>query len=105
MRAALRHLKQVDPVLAMIIGSVGPFRLAKREPTFETLARSIVYQQVSGKAAASIFAKLSAAVGSSFSPRALLRLTPEELRACGLSAQKAIYVRDLAERVVRRQIN
>jgi DNA-3-methyladenine glycosylase II len=105
MRAAIRHLKKADPILAAIIGSVGPFRLVTRESTFETLVRSIVYQQVSGRAAASIFAKLSAAVGPSFSPRALLRLTPEELRECGLSAQKAAYVRDLAERVVKRQLN
>jgi DNA-3-methyladenine glycosylase II len=105
MRAAIRHLKKADPILAAIIGAVGPFRLVTHEPTFETLTRSIVYQQVSGRAAASIFAKLSAAVGRSFSARALLRLTPEELRACGLSAQKIVYVRDLAERVVKRQLD
>jgi DNA-3-methyladenine glycosylase II len=105
MRAALRHLKQADPVLAVIIDSVGPYRLTPREPTFETLVRSIVYQQVSGKAAASIFKKLATAVGPRFSPSALLRLSPEELRACGLSGQKTIYVRDLAEKVVKRKVN
>lgn len=105
MRAAIRHLKQADPVMAAIIKAVGPYRLTPREPTFETLVRSIVYQQVSGKAAASIFAKLRAAVGPRFSASAVLRLTPEELRACGLSGQKTIYVRDLAEKVASRQIS
>ena len=105
MRAAIRHLKGADPILCDIIAKVGPFRLQRREPTFETLARSIVYQQVSGKAAASIFAKFRSAVGPRFSAPAILRLTSEELRACGLSTQKAAYIRDLAERVASRKVN
>jgi DNA-3-methyladenine glycosylase II len=105
MRAALRHLRQADPVLAAIIATVGPYRLVPRQATFETLVRSIVYQQVSGKAAASIFAKLKAAVGPRFSARALLALTPEELRLCGLSAQKVAYVYDLAEKVASRKVS
>ncbi len=105
MRAAIRHLKAADPVLGAIIDRVGPCRLQLREPTFETLARSIVYQQVSGKAAASILARVQQAVGSRFTARAILRLTPEELRACGLSKQKTGYIRDLAEKVALRQVN
>jgi DNA-3-methyladenine glycosylase II len=104
MEVAILHLKQADPVLGAIIEAVGPYQLIYRKPTFETLVRSIVYQQVSGKAAASIFAKLKKAVGSRFAARRLLELTKEELRACGLSAQKAGYVHDLAEKVVRRKI-
>jgi DNA-3-methyladenine glycosylase II len=103
--AAIRHLTSADPILSAIITEVGPYRLQSRKPTFETLARSIVYQQVSGKAAASIFARLKTAAGPRFSAKGVLRLTPEELRACGLSAQKAAYIRDLAGRVAARQIN
>lgn len=105
MRTAIRHLKAADAVLAAIIERVGPYRLQLREPTFETLVRSIVYQQVSGKAAASILARVQQAVGPRFTAKAVLQLTPEELRACGLSRQKTAYVRDLAEKVVRRRVN
>lgn len=90
--------------MGAIIEAVGPYALIARKPTFETLARSIVYQQVSGKAAASIFSKLKKAVGPRFSARAILQLSPAELRACGLSAQKSLYIRDLAERVAARKV-
>jgi DNA-3-methyladenine glycosylase II len=105
MKHAIAHLKKADPVLGGLIAKVGAYQLTTREPNFETLCRSIVYQQVSGKAAASIFARLAKAVGRRFSARALLSLTPAELRACGLSQQKASYVRDLAQRVVSRQLD
>src|SRR5690242_20663163 len=105
MRAAILHLKKADPVLAQIIKTVGPYNLVMREPTIETLARSIVYQQISGKAAASVLAKLKSAVGPRFTASGLLRLSSEELRACGLSAQKSAYLRDLAEKVASRKIN
>jgi len=105
MKHAIAHLKKADPVLGGLIAKVGAYQLSKREPNFETLCRSIVYQQVSGKAAATIFARLAKAVGRRFSARALLSLTPAELRACGLSQQKASYVRDLAQRVVSRQLD
>ena len=51
MRKALIHLKKVDPVLAGIIERVGPYAIEYREPVFQTLVRSIVYQQLSGKVA------------------------------------------------------
>lgn len=105
MHAAIRHLRRADPVMAAIIDAVGPYGLVTRKPTFETLARSIVYQQVSGKAAASIFAKLKKAAGPRFSARAILQLSDAELRACGLSTQKSMYIRDLAEKVAMRKIH
>ena len=99
------HLRKADPVMAKIIKRVGPCRFTVREPTFETLARSITFQQLSGKAAGTIFARLRKAAGQRFTARAFLKLTPEQLRACGLSRQKAASLQDLAERVVRREIN
>lgn len=104
MEAATKHLQTADPVMARIINRVGPYELAIRDPTFETLARSITFQQLSGKAAGTIFARLRQAVGGRFTARAFLRLTPEELRACGLSRQKIASLTDLAERVARREI-
>ena len=99
------HLQNADPVMARIIQQVGPCRFAIREPTFETLARSITFQQLHGKAAATIFERLRKAVGRRFTAAAFLKLRPEELRACGLSRQKAASLTDLAERVARREIS
>jgi DNA-3-methyladenine glycosylase II len=105
MKHATIHLKKADPVLARIIDRVGPCQFAVREPTFETLARSIAFQQLNGKAAGSIFQRLRKAVGRRFTATAFLKLSTEELRACGLSRQKIASLTDLAEHVARRKIN
>ena len=105
MVSAILHLQNADPVLAQIIERVGPYRLIAREPSFETLARSITFQQLSGKAAGTIFGRLKKAAGRRFTATAFLRLAPEELRACGLSRQKIASLTDLAEKVARREIN
>ncbi len=105
MKHATLHLKNADPVLAEIIERVGPCRFMVREPTFETLARSIAFQQLNGKAAGVIFERLRKAVGRRFTATAFLKLSTEELRACGLSRQKIASLTDLAEHVVSRKIN
>lgn len=97
MRQALKHLRHSDPILAAIIDRVGPCCIEYSEPTFEALVRSIVYQQLSGKAAGTIFGRLSQAVGK-ITPGSLSARSPEELRTCGLSGQKATYILDLAEK-------
>lgn len=102
---ATLHLRSADPVMAAIIERVGPYNLAIREPTFETLARSITFQQLSGKAAGTIFGRLRKAVGRRFTASAFLKLTAEQLRSCGLSRQKIASLTDLAERVARREID
>ena len=104
MRKALTHLKAADPVMERIIGSVGPFRMVYREPVFETVVRSIVYQQVSGKAAASIFSRVVAAMPRGITPRSVLKFRVEELRALGLSQQKAAYILDLADKTQRKRV-
>jgi DNA-3-methyladenine glycosylase II len=104
MRAATLHLRKCDPVMAGIIKRVGPFEMVPREPTFETLARSITFQQLSGKAAGTIFGRLRKAVGRRFTAPGFLKLTPEELRGCGLSRQKIASLTDLAQRVASREI-
>ena len=98
MRHAVRHLKKSDPVLAAIIERVGPYRLTFREPTFGSLVRSIVFQQLNGKAAKTIFDRLVAAAGGALTPESILALSVEQMRAVGLSRQKLSYIRDLAER-------
>src|SRR5208282_1252923 len=60
---AVNHLKKSDPVLAAIIERVGPYRMQYGEPTFHSLAESILYQQLNGKAAATIFDRFTALAG------------------------------------------
>jgi DNA-3-methyladenine glycosylase II len=104
MKLAIDHLSKADPILAAIIRKVGPYSLTASEPTFETLARSITFQQLSGKAANTIFGRVRKAVGRRFTASAFLRLSEQELRACGLSRQKIASLTDLAEYVVSRRI-
>jgi DNA-3-methyladenine glycosylase II len=99
---SIRHLKRVDPVLAGVIDRVGPCRLEpRREGThFDALVRSIVYQQLSGKAASTILGRVHALYGDRSPTPAELLATPDEtLRAAGLSRQKLSYLKDLASRV------
>ena len=97
MRAALQHLKK-DPVLAAIIRRAGPLRIDYREPVFETLVRSIVYQQLSGRVASVIFGRLKAAVGDGpMTPEGILKLRTDRMRRLGLSGQKTRYIRELAK--------
>ncbi len=107
MRTAILHLKKSDPTLRAIIERVGPYRIAYREPTFETLVRSIVYQQLHGKAAAAIFGRLQEAASgrAGMTPARVLRIRDEAARALGLSAQKWRYIRDLAERTATGEID
>ena len=99
MRKAVNHLRTACPVMAGIIGKVGPCRLTYRDADFHSLARSIVFQQLNGKAASTIFGRLTAAAKADpLTPEAVLKVRPLKLRAAGLSAQKASYIRDLAAR-------
>ena len=97
MRKAIHHLKKTDPVLASIIERVGAFRMEYREPIFQSLVSSIVYQQLNGKAALTILNRLkTAAKDIPLTPESILRLRPAKMRALGLSKQKLTYIRDLA---------
>ena len=105
--SSIRHLKRVDPVLAGVIDRVGPCRLEpRREGThFDALVRSIVYQQLSGKAASTILARVHGLYGDRSPTPAELLATPDEtLRAAGLSRQKLSYLKDLATRVVSGEV-
>ena len=96
MRKAINHLKKADPVLAAIIQEVGPYRINYDEPAFASLAEAIVYQQLHGKAAATIFKRLTDLAGLPLTPEGILKLSEEQMRAAGLSKQKLSYLRDLA---------
>ncbi len=108
---ALRHLKK-DPHLA-------PYIKRLPTPTFErktsrgtaadpfyALCESIVYQQLSGKAAGTIFGRFLALFrGKHPTPRALLNISDEKIRQTGISSQKLSYLRDLAEKFASDSIN
>ncbi len=97
-RKAVNHLKKSDPVLGAIIERVGAFRMQFGEPTFHNLAESILYQQLNGKAAATIFDRFTAAAGDPLTPKGILKLSDAEMRAIGLSRQKTSYLRGLSEK-------
>ncbi len=100
---ATRHLRTADPALARVIDAVGPFAmpLNPARSVFAALARAIVYQQLSNKAAATIFGRLCAHfprrhVG--LTPERLLALSDARIRGCGISRPKLKSLRDLARR-------
>src|SRR5215470_3501836 len=105
MQKALNHLKHSDPILASIIERVGPPQLAYREPTFEALARAIVFQQLSGKAARTIYSRLEEAAGGKLTPESIQNLSVGEMRRAGLSKQKIGYIRDLAEHALSGKVD
>ena len=100
LRESLDALAAMEPRFAQAIGRVGYPGPRVRQPGYETLLRTIVGQQVSIAAAASVWAKLEALLGAGCAPEALLAQDYDALRACGLSRQKQGYARSLAELVL-----
>jgi DNA-3-methyladenine glycosylase II len=105
MRKAILHLKKSDPIMRSIIERVGPFRMEFGEPTFHSLAEAIIYQQLNGKAAVTIFNRFAALAGNPLTPQGILKLTPEQMRSVGLSKQKSSYLIDMAERANRGELD
>jgi DNA-3-methyladenine glycosylase II len=105
MKKAVDHLKKADVILASIIARVGPCKMSYRDPTFEMLARAIVFQQLSTKAATTIYRRLEEAAGGALTPEAIQNLSVGEMRRAGLSRQKLGYIRDLAEHALSGKVN
>lgn len=105
---ALMHLSKKDKRMAKLIRNVGPFRLHvdQLQSPFEALAESIVYQQLTGKAAATIFGRVKAIYKKDRLPDAkLVAATPDELlRAAGLSTAKTAAIKDLAGKQIAGEI-
>jgi 3-methyladenine DNA glycosylase/8-oxoguanine DNA glycosylase len=105
--AAVEHLRISDPVLARAIDTIGPFRIEqdRRASIFLALARAIVYQQLTGKAAATIYARLCALFPEGRpTPERILGASDEELRGAGLSRSKMLSLRDLSQRAAAGEI-
>ena len=105
MKNALKHLKKSDKILASIITRVGPYKITYREATFEALARAIVFQQLNGNAARTIYGRLEEAAGGKVTPEAIQNLSVGEMRRAGLSKQKIGYIRDLAEHALSGKVD
>src|SRR5579859_4655755 len=103
-RRASRHLRRVDPLLAEVMAKVGPYRPSMRamKSPFDSLLRAITYQQLSGKAAATIHGRVVALFpeDSGPHPALLLELPHRALRGAGLSRNKLLALRDLAARTL-----
>ncbi|WP_408904199.1 DNA-3-methyladenine glycosylase family protein [Neoroseomonas terrae] len=97
---ALKHLRR-DPMMKAVIRQVGPCTLtpARRQP-YEALVRAIAHQQVHGRAAEAILGRfIACCCPKGFpAPEEVLALTPEQMRACGLSGNKVLAIRDIAEK-------
>lgn len=100
LRESLDALAAREPAIAAALARAGYPEPRISERGYQTLLRAIVGQQVSIKAAASMWSKLVALVGDPPPPERLIAASDEELRAAGLSRQKASYARSLAEEVV-----
>ncbi|MFN0207583.1 MAG: DNA-3-methyladenine glycosylase family protein [Planctomycetota bacterium] len=101
---AARHLAKTDAKFAEIIRRAGPPKLELHTcPPFESLVKTIVYQQLSGKAAATIFGRLEKVSGG-MTPQAIDRLDDASVRAAGISSQKLRYLRDLTSRSLANQL-
>jgi DNA-3-methyladenine glycosylase II len=102
--AGVAHLRAADPILAKVVDAYGPLDLVpehrRGREHYAALVRSIVGQQLSVKAAASIYARVEAMFGGHApTPEQILAADTDELRAAGLSRAKVVYLRSLAEHI------
>lgn len=97
--AAKRHLQRACPVLGPHVKRVGPCKLTPNPNTFVILCNSIISQQISTKAAQSIKLRVLKAIGGRFVPKRFDAVSDDALRACGLSAGKVRFLRDLVARI------
>ncbi|MEO6064395.1 MAG: DNA-3-methyladenine glycosylase 2 family protein [Lysobacterales bacterium] len=101
--AASAHLARVDPLLGWWIEHLGPLEPTWLDPfePFDALARAILYQQLAGKAAATIVGRVERQLGGSrLTPDAMLAQSVEAIRACGVSGNKQLALRDLADKTL-----
>lgn len=105
MKQAIRHLKKVDPVLARAIANIELVPARKSANHFRSLVEAIVSQQLSVKAADTIFLRFVALFGKKFpKPSEVLKISPAKMRKAGLSQAKVIFIKDLAKRIESGQL-
>lgn len=98
---AMRHLQKADPLLGAVIERAGPCAIQPHSDYYRSLCDSIIGQQLSVKAAATIKQRFRELFGGAFpEPQAILGTSIEELKSCGLSRSKAAYIQDLASHIL-----
>ena len=99
---AIEEVARIDPVLARLVATAGPIRYRPHDPDgpFGALVRSIVFQQLAGRAALAIHGRVRALVDGPLTPESLVALSDEALRGAGLSAAKLAALRDLSAKVI-----
>src|SRR3984957_1401194 len=104
---AIAHLKRVDPILGAVIDRVGAYSINRRPDRFHSLVQAIIFQQLAGRAAQTIFDRFVAAVGGGRfpTPDRLLAASDQTMRSAGLSRGKMAYIRDLATHVNNRTLS
>jgi DNA-3-methyladenine glycosylase II len=101
----LAHFDRCDPVMASVIREVGPFQLQLNKNYFQVLCRAIIAQQISTKAAESIYNRFRGLLnGKLATPGRVATLSVESLRGIGFSRQKTAYVHDLAQKFLDKTI-
>ena len=104
MQESIHFLSQKDEVLKTIIADFGLPIIQKREEGFASMCHIILEQQVSIASAKAAYEKLVNLVGK-VDPFTIHNATDENLRSCGISRQKTIYLKDLAQRVIRKELS
>lgn len=100
-RAAYEELPKLDPVLGPVIAQNGPLEAILQEDYFLALVQKVIYQQLSGKAAATIFRRVEELAGGRITPVKLASFSQEEFRTAGVSRQKFSYISDLSAHFIR----
>lgn len=103
-KKAINHLKK-DPILAPVIESWGDLEWEERSDLFLSLIRSINGQQLSVKAAASIFGRLKELLSGEITPEKILFVSGEQLRSCGVSYSKIKYMKGVSTAVIKKQVD
>lgn len=104
MEQAIEFLITKDAVLGKIIETYGKPVVQKRNQGFDAMVHIILEQQVSIASAKACYLKMQGALGT-ITPETISQTTDETLRSCGVSRQKTIYIRDLAEKVLRNELD
>jgi len=100
------HIARVDPKLRRLVKKHGPIEFTTEDDPFESLVKSIIFQQLNGRAATLIFEKLKALLAAEvIDAPSLHKLPVSSLRKVGVSPQKICYLRDLSSKVVRGKLN
>lgn len=105
-RAARRHLRKRDPMLAKVMNKVGSYKFELENGHYESLVGAIIFQQLAGSAAQAILNRFKQLYkGRIPEPQQYLRTRESKLRSAGLSPQKISYIRDLCERIVNGRLD